>query len=77
MWPHGEEMIHEALAETYIPLLNALNDLKAEGVEPKLTIGLTPILVYFRSNSYLMIIFSWRRWEPAPWVPLFSPGTHP
>ena len=45
MWPHGEEMVHEALAETYIPLLNALNDLKAEGVEPKLTIGLTPILV--------------------------------
>ena len=45
MWPHGEEMVHEALAETYVPLLNALNDLKAEGVEPKLTLGLTPILV--------------------------------
>ncbi|MHB1007340.1 MAG: glycoside hydrolase family 57 protein [Chloroflexota bacterium] len=44
-WPHGEEMVHEALAETYIPLLNALYDLKAEGVEPRLTIGLTPILV--------------------------------
>ncbi|MHB1134214.1 MAG: glycoside hydrolase family 57 protein [Chloroflexota bacterium] len=44
-WPHGEEMVHEALAETYIPLLNALYDLKAEGVEPRLTIGLTPILL--------------------------------
>jgi len=20
-WPHGEEMLHEALAETYLPLL--------------------------------------------------------
>lgn len=44
-WPHGEEMIHEAFAETYIPLLNALFDLKREGVEPRLTIGLTPILL--------------------------------
>ncbi len=44
-WPHGEEMIHEAIAETYIPLLNALYELKDEGYEPKLTIGLTPILM--------------------------------
>ncbi len=44
-WPHGEEWIHEAASETYIPLLNALNDLKAEGVSFKITIGLTPILV--------------------------------
>lgn len=44
-WPHGEEWIHEATSETYIPLLNALYDLKSEGVEAKLTIGLTPILV--------------------------------
>lgn len=44
-WPHGEEWIHEAASETYIPLLNALNDLKDEGVNFHLTIGLTPILV--------------------------------
>ena len=44
-WPHGEEMLHQAIAETYIPLLNALHDLKAEGYSPRLTIGLTPILV--------------------------------
>lgn len=44
-WPHGEEMVHEAIAETYIPLLNALFDLKQEGYEPKLTIGITPILM--------------------------------
>lgn len=44
-WPHGEEWIHEAAAETYIPLLNALNELKADGVPFRLTIGLTPILV--------------------------------
>ena len=44
-WPHGEEWIHEAASETYIPLLNALYDLKEEGILYRLTVGLTPILV--------------------------------
>jgi 1,4-alpha-glucan branching enzyme len=44
-WPHGEEWIHEAASETYVPLLNTLYDLKAEGVEFRLTVGLTPVLV--------------------------------
>src|SRR5262245_44322928 len=43
-WPHGEEWIHEAATETYLPLLQALYDLKEEGVKFKLTIGITPIL---------------------------------
>lgn len=44
MWPHGEEWVHEAIAETYVPLLNALYDLREEGVSFRLTIGITPIL---------------------------------
>ena len=44
-WPHGEEWLHEAAAETYIPLLNALYDLQAEGVAARLTLTLTPILL--------------------------------
>ncbi|MFT4037375.1 MAG: DUF1957 domain-containing protein [Thermomicrobiales bacterium] len=44
MWPHGEEWVHEAIAETYVPLLNALYDLRDEGVRFHLTIGITPIL---------------------------------
>ncbi len=44
-WPHGEEWLHEAASETYVPLLNALYDLREEGVPFHLTIGLTPILV--------------------------------
>ncbi len=44
-WPHGEEWIHEAASETYIPLLNALYDLKQEGCSFKLTLGITPVLV--------------------------------
>lgn len=44
MWPHGEEWVHEAIAETYVPLLNALYDLREEGVPFSLTIGITPVL---------------------------------
>jgi 1,4-alpha-glucan branching enzyme len=43
-WPHGEEWIHEAASETYVPLLQALYDLKEGGIAFKLTIGITPIL---------------------------------
>jgi len=43
-WPHGEEWIHEAICETYVPLLQTLYDLKSEQVPFKLTIGITPVL---------------------------------
>ena len=43
-WPHGEEWIHEAASETYIPLLQSLYDLKEEGIKYQATIGITPIL---------------------------------
>jgi 1,4-alpha-glucan branching enzyme len=43
-WPHGEEWIHEAASETYVPLLKTLYDLRDEGVQFRLTVGLTPIL---------------------------------
>jgi 1,4-alpha-glucan branching enzyme len=43
-WPHGEEWIHEAACETYIPLLQALYDLKERGVKFHITIGMTPVL---------------------------------
>jgi 1,4-alpha-glucan branching enzyme len=56
-WPHGEEMVHEALAETYVPLLNALYDLKDDGYEPKLTIGLTPILLEQLADSDVLTHF--------------------
>jgi len=44
-WPHGEEWLHEAASETYLPLLNGLYDLKEEGVPFHITIGITPVLV--------------------------------
>lgn len=43
-WPHGEEWLHEAASETYIPLLMKLYELKEEGVPFRLAIGITPVL---------------------------------
>ncbi|MEI6045449.1 MAG: 1,4-alpha-glucan branching protein domain-containing protein [Chloroflexota bacterium] len=56
-WPHGEEWIHEAAAETYIPLLNSFYDLRAEGVKWKLTLGITPILAEQLADSLVMSHF--------------------
>jgi 1,4-alpha-glucan branching enzyme len=43
-WPHGEEWLHEAISETYLPLLMALDDLHQEGCAFRLTLGITPVL---------------------------------
>lgn len=43
-WPHGEEWLHEAASETYIPLLQTLYDLKEDNVNFRLTLGITPVL---------------------------------
>ncbi len=43
-WPHGAEWLHEATAETYIPILKILHRLVNEGIRPAITIGITPVL---------------------------------
>ncbi|MGI6367869.1 MAG: glycoside hydrolase family 57 protein [Anaerolineae bacterium] len=44
-WPHGEEWIHEAISETYIPLLDVLYALQERGLPIKMTLSMTPVLV--------------------------------
>ena len=44
-WPHGSDMLFECAAESYLPLLQIFDKLVAEGVSPKVTMGLTPVLV--------------------------------
>ncbi|MBY0404546.1 MAG: 1,4-alpha-glucan branching protein, partial [Cyanobacteria bacterium] len=53
MWPFGEENLYECMAECYIPLLNALNELKSEGIKANITIGITPILCEQLADPYL------------------------
>lgn len=42
--PHGTDWIFESAAECYLPLLHALDRLEKEGIRPRWTINMTPIL---------------------------------
>ena len=68
MWPHGEEWVHEALAETYLPLLDALYDLREEGVPFRLTIGITPILAEQLGDPLIIEHFISYASERAAWA---------
>src|SRR3954465_11394951 len=43
-WPPGGESLHEVMAESYVPLLEALTDLYEAGVRAKVSLGVTPVL---------------------------------
>jgi len=43
--PHGSDWLCEAAAESYLPMLDVLARLAAEGISPKITLGLTPVLI--------------------------------
>ena len=44
-FPHGEAWLFEAAAETYLPLLEMLDEVTRHHAQPGLTIGLTPVLL--------------------------------
>ena len=43
-WPHGSDWLCEAMTDTYLPLVEAMETLEAQGVTAPLTLGVTPIL---------------------------------
>src|SRR5437867_387427 len=43
-WPHGSDWLCEAALDTYLPLLERLEELAAEGTPTPVTIGFTPVL---------------------------------
>jgi 1,4-alpha-glucan branching enzyme len=43
-WPHGSDWLCEAAIDTYLPLLETLRGLAADGVAAPVTIGFTPVL---------------------------------
>jgi len=54
MWPFGEENLYECMAETYVPLVNAISELYyEEGIKAKLTVGITPILAEQLNDEHL------------------------
>ena len=42
--PHGTDWINESAVECYLPLLHALDRLLADGIKPRWTVNMTPIL---------------------------------
>lgn len=44
VWPHGMDWIFEAASECYLPLLDAFTTLVEEGISPRVTLGMTPVL---------------------------------
>ncbi|MEO6804262.1 MAG: 1,4-alpha-glucan branching protein domain-containing protein [Granulicella sp.] len=44
-WPHGMEWLHEATAETYLPLLRVLGNLERDGIGLHCNLNLSPILL--------------------------------
>lgn len=68
MWPHGEEWVHEAIAETYLPLWSALYDLAEEGVDYKITISVTPILAEQLGDPLIVEHFLTYAEERAAWA---------
>jgi 1,4-alpha-glucan branching enzyme len=43
-WPHGSDWLCEAALDTYLPLLEVLEDLREESIPAPVTIGFTPVL---------------------------------
>lgn len=44
-WPHGEVWLYEAIAETYLPILESLGRLQSQKLPVQLTLSLTPVLL--------------------------------
>ncbi len=68
MWPHGEEWVHEAIAETYVPLWNALYDLAEQGIDYRITVSVTPILGEQLADPLIVEHFLTYAEERAAWA---------
>ena len=56
-WPHGVDWLTEAIAECYIPLLNVFNELVDDGILPKITLDISPVLCEQLAHPKITNIF--------------------
>jgi 1,4-alpha-glucan branching enzyme len=54
VWPLGEEWLHQAWVESYVPLVAELDALAAEGHRDVLTLGVTPVLAAQLDDPYAL-----------------------
>lgn len=52
VWPHGEDWLYEAAAETYLPLLAVIGECEFLNAPARMTIGLTPVLLEQLSHEH-------------------------
>jgi 1,4-alpha-glucan branching enzyme len=57
-WPHGIEWLHEAAAETYLPLLRALDRLDRDNIALHCNLNLSPILLEQLAHPVFQTEFS-------------------
>ncbi len=57
-WPVGEEWLHQAWAESYLPVTDVLARLAAEGRREVVTLGVTPVLAAQLDDTYCRHEFS-------------------
>jgi 1,4-alpha-glucan branching enzyme len=56
-WPHGMEWLHEAAAETYLPLLRILGNLERDNIRFNCNLNLSPILLEQLSHPLFIAEF--------------------
>jgi len=66
--PMEEEMLFEAVAETYIPLLRCFERLAAEGIPPRVTVSFSPALADQLADPYFKRRFRQYCLEKAAWA---------
>jgi 1,4-alpha-glucan branching enzyme len=57
VWPFGEEWVFEAMAETYIPLLDIIDYLDDKNALGSFTVGFTPVLLDQLQDPYMLLRF--------------------
>jgi len=50
-WPHGSDWLNEATIECYLPLLDVARRLVADGISPRWTINISPVLAEQLASS--------------------------
>jgi 1,4-alpha-glucan branching enzyme len=78
-WPHGSDWLCEAVIDTYIPLIEALDSLEHEGTPTPVTIGVTPVLANQLASPDLpaeLAAFFDQRLQAAHETPNALRGTH-
>ncbi len=53
-WPVGEEWLYQAWSTSYLPIVDLLHELAAEGRRDLLTLGLTPVLAAQLDDPYCL-----------------------